>query len=142
MTRPKAKPGETVREYIERTGPLDDEWLASLDPLCRSGRLDEIRDRLPAAAARFTELIVDNPAQFGLLIAGTIVVTRAAVNIVRPRTPLEAFALMVVLQIGLPLLATKALERGWLQLQVRDEDGQLVPLQIWDAGADRADPAR
>lgn len=39
-------------------------------PLDPPGRLAEFRSQLPGAVEKITELIVDNPAQFGL-IAGS-----------------------------------------------------------------------
>lgn len=91
-------------------------------------RLEEFRQLAPIAACEFTQLVVDNPAQFALITAGSVVAMRAAVNIVRPRTPLQGLALMVVLQAGLPVLARTAMDRGWLRFRVRDADGNLVPL--------------
>jgi hypothetical protein len=95
-----------------------------------AGRLEQLRQGLPDAAAAVTQVIVDNPGQFALIAAGALVAMRAAANIIRPRTPLEALALMVVLQVALPPLAMHAVSRGWLKLKVRDADGCLVPLEI------------
>lgn len=97
------------------------------------GRLEQLRDDLPDVAAGITQLVVDNPAQVALMTAGTVVIARAAFNIVRPRTVLEALALAVVLQIGLPRLASAALEHGWIKFKVRDAHGCLVPLVDDDA---------
>lgn len=97
--------------------------------------LDEVRDALPVIAGRVTELIVDNPAQFGLMIAGSMVATRVAMNLVRPRNAAEALALMVVLNVGLPALGMHAIRKGWLKFKIRDENGCLVPLEPSDAGA-------
>lgn len=93
------------------------------------GGLAELRHNLPAAVERVTQLVVDNPGQFGLLVAGDIVATRVLMNLVRPRTPIEGLAVMVVLMAGLPLVAGAAVSRGWIKLRVRDEDGKLVPLE-------------
>lgn len=95
--------------------------------MAENSRVEQLRVQVPVLAEKLTQLVVDNPAQFALLMAGGIVLGRAAANIVRPRTVLEALALMAVLQAGVPLLASQALERGWIRLRVRDEDGQLVP---------------
>jgi hypothetical protein len=68
-----------------------------------------------------------------------VAIGSAARNIVRPKTAAEALALAVVLQVGLPVLATEAVKRGWLKFRVRDEDGCLVPLELGDdPGADTA----
>jgi hypothetical protein len=93
-----------------------------------TGRIERLQRELPEVAAKVVQAVVDNPAQFALLGAGTIVATRAAMNIMRPRSAFEALALMVVLQIGLPKLALMAVERGWITFRVRDIDGNLVPL--------------
>lgn len=100
----------------------------------RITRLEQLREDLPEAAANITQLVVDNPAQFALMTAGTIVIARAAFNIVRPRTLLEALALAVVLQIGLPQAALAAIDHGWLKFKVRDAHGCLVPM-VSDAPA-------
>jgi hypothetical protein len=89
-----------------------------------------VTEALPEAVQRVTQVLVDNPGQFALIAAGTLVAARAAMNIVRPRTPLQALALFVVLEVGLPKAVMLAAEKGWLTFRVRDEDGQLVPLVI------------
>lgn len=122
---------KTVREFVQRGGRFDEDLTAPEDEL-HAGPAERFRRTLPAAAAQVTQLVVDNPAQFALVIAGTVVTARAAFNIVRPRTPLEGLALMVVLQVGLPALATAAIDRGWLKFRVRDEDGNLIPLAPGD----------
>lgn len=91
-------------------------------------RIERLRESAPRTAAGITQVIVDNPGQFALVTAGAIVITRAALRIVHPRTPLEALALFVVLQVGLPHLAMLGVEKGWLTFKVRTSDGQLVPL--------------
>lgn len=88
----------------------------------------ELRQSLPAKVARVTELAVDNPGPLVLLVAGDIVLTRTVMNLVRPRTPLEGLAVMVVLMAGLPALAGHAISRGWIRLRIRDENGNLIPL--------------
>lgn len=88
--------------------------------------VDQLRTEAPVLAAEFTQLAVDNPGQFAVLIAGTVVITRAAFNLVRPRTPLQAVALMIVLEVGVPRLAAAALEHGWIRLRVRDDHGRLI----------------
>lgn len=90
--------------------------------------LDRLRRELPGRAAAAVTVIADNPVQFGVLIAADIVACQLAVNLVRPRTPLQALALMVVLVAGLPAAAEQAIVRGWIPLRVRDKNGNLVPL--------------
>ena len=99
--------------------------------------LEEVRRNLPVAASRMTQLVVDNPGQFALLVAGTIVTARAAQNLVRPRTAVQALALAVILQVGMPALAMQAVRRGWVTIRIRDEDGNLVPLlSLLEPGSD------
>lgn len=74
------------------------------------------------------QVVVDNPGQVAAVAAATIVLTRAAVNAVRPRTAVEGLALMLVLQLAVPKLAQLAVERGYLRFRVRDADGKLVPM--------------
>lgn len=111
--------------------------LATRDP--GQSRLEKYRREIPQGVKDVTQVVVDNPGQFALLLAGSVVIGRAAANIVRPRTALEALALMVVLQVGIPVLAAKAIGQGWIRLRVRDADGCLVPLAVRDdPGADPA----
>ena len=93
-------------------------------------RVETVRTTLPHVAAVATQLVVDNPVQFGLVAAGSLVLARAAVNIVKPRTPLEFLALLCVLEFASPLLIRKAMDTGLLKFRIRDESGQLVPLAV------------
>jgi hypothetical protein len=98
------------------------------DDVSRETRIAAAAQRLPGIAKNFTQVVVDNPGQFAMVAAGTIVLTRAAVNLVRPRGPLEALALMVFLQLAIPRAAMAAVDRGWITFRVRTPDGRLVPL--------------
>lgn len=104
-------------------------------------RLEQVRDRLPGAAAQLTQFVVDNPGQMVMIGAGTIVLTRAAFNLVRPRTALEALALFTLLQISLPHLAMLGIEKGWLNFKLRDPAGCLVPLRLGLSDATDTAPA-
>lgn len=108
---------------------------ADLTEIVETGPVEMFRQAAPEIVSRMTQLVVDNPGQFALIIAGSMVATRAAMNIVRPRNAAEALALMVVLQVGLPVFGLHAIRKGWLKFKVRDEDGCLVPLEPGDAGA-------
>jgi hypothetical protein len=101
------------------------------DPLTpgRLERLDDAVQKLPGAIGQITQVVIDNPGQMALIACGTIVATRAAINIVRPRTALEALALMVFLQIAIPRAAIAAIDKGWLTIRIRDDGGRLVPLE-------------
>jgi hypothetical protein len=109
---------------------LADDLSAEFERRSFRGRAESLRQELPGAVAAITRVVADNPGQFALIAAGTMVATRAAFNLVKPRTALEALALAVVLQVGLPVLATRAIERGWLKFRTRDADGCLVPLAV------------
>lgn len=111
---------------------LADDLNAEFERRSLAGRADQIRHELPFMVAKVVEVVVDNPAQMALILAGGVVIGRAAANIVRPRTPLQALALMVVLQVGTPLLMSEAVKRGWIKFRVRDENGDLVPLVTSD----------
>lgn len=93
-------------------------------------RFDDARQAAPAAAAAAVQVIVDNPAQFAVMTAATIVLARTAVRVMRPRSALELLALMVVLEVTLPRLAMAAIDRGWMTIRIRDVDGRLVPLGL------------
>jgi hypothetical protein len=88
----------------------------------------QLLEDAPEGAAVITQTIIDNPGPIAVVGAGAIVATRIAVRAMRPRTGLEAIALIVLLQLTLPKLAGLAVERGWLTFRVRDCEGRLVPL--------------
>jgi hypothetical protein len=94
-----------------------------------AGRVEMARREIPYAVQRLTQFAVDNPAQVALIAAAAIVVTAAARNIVRPKTLIEAVALMAVLDAGGALAAKQVFERGWLNFRVRDADGALVTVR-------------
>ena len=124
----------TNEEYLQLMGTL---------PRPRPRFVEGLAEQLPAAMQAATQVVLDNPGQFALITAGAIVLTRAAANIVRPRTAVEAFALLIVLQVGLPKLIMAAAERGWIRFYVRDEEGRRVPMIMGRAGeptAAAADP--
>lgn len=108
----------------------EDYVRAELHTLTVSGRIEEARRVLPEVAGRITQLLVDNPGQFGLLVAGDVVAGRVLLNLVRPRTAAEALAVMAVLVAGLPALNMLAVRKGWIRLRIRDDDGALVPLEL------------
>lgn len=89
--------------------------------------LERIRERLPEGIAAAARVIVDNPGPFALLVAGDVVLMRILANLVKPKTPAQGAAVMVVSLAALPLLNRQAVERGWVKLRVRDENGDLVP---------------
>jgi hypothetical protein len=140
------KPRETVREHWAHGGgigdlprdelhdiqlhQLADDLNAEFERRSFHGRAESFRQELPGAVAAITRVVADNPGQFALITAGAMVATRAAFSLVKPRTALEVLALAVVLQVGLPVLATTAVERGWLKFRTRDAAGCLVPLVV------------
>lgn len=94
------------------------------------GPLEQLRQRVPDVVGAMTQIVVDNPGQIALITAGSMVAAKMALNLMKPRTPAEAIALFVVLQVALPRLAWAAVEKGWLTFRIRDEDGNLIPLPI------------
>lgn len=90
--------------------------------------LDRTVQKLPGTAAALTQVVIDNPGQFALITAGTIVAARAAFNIVQPRGPLEVLALFGLLQFALPQLVMAAAEKGLITFYVRDREGCKIPL--------------
>lgn len=97
-------------------------------------KLEQVREQLPEVARKLAQVTADNPATIALIFAGAVVATRAATNVVRPRTPFEALCLAVVLQAGLSAAAVRAVEAGWLPLKIRDHHNCLVP--VWPPGPD------
>jgi hypothetical protein len=114
------------------------EDLVTPERLLHAGRIEQFRRAIPAAASQVAQVVVDNPGSFVLIASGSMVITQAAFNLVRPKTPGQVLALFAVLMAGLPRLGTAALEKGWITFRVRGPDGSLVPLVIGQAEADVA----
>lgn len=93
-------------------------------------QLAEARDRIPEAAGIAAQLLIDNPAQFGLVAAGAVVWGKILVNLVRPRTLTEALATIAVGDAVMFLALREAMKSGLLRFRVRDLDGHLVPLEF------------
>lgn len=89
-------------------------------------RLEMARREIPYTVQRLTQFVVDNPRQFAMLAAGTVVLCAAARNIVKPKNLIEALALQAVFTAAAPLVAKQVVERGWLTFKVRDADGALM----------------
>ena len=91
-----------------------------------SGQLAQLREELPGAAKVMTQFVVDNPVGVSVTVAGTLVVSRIAVNLVKPRSALQASALLVVLYALTPWLLRQAVERGVISFKLRDGEGGFV----------------
>jgi hypothetical protein len=100
----------------------------NIDALIPASRIEQLRLAIPEGVKQITQVAIDNPAQFALISAGTMVAARAAFNVVRPRNALEAVALLLVLQVGMTQLGGLAADRGWIKFRIRNEAGELVPL--------------
>lgn len=87
------------------------------------GWLSRPAQALPGAARDMTQFVVDNPAQSVVLVSGAIVLTRALANIVRPRNPLEALALLFVSEALCIGGAAAVVRSGLMPLRARDADG-------------------
>jgi hypothetical protein len=94
-----------------------------------NSKLEEFRGKLPEVVGTITQIIADNPVQFGICIAGGIVAAAAARNIVRPKTMVELLALEVVMQAAIPYAASYLVDSGIVPFRVRDQDGKLVPFE-------------
>ena len=95
---------------------------------------ERIRQRLPEAVKTVTQLVVDNPGQVAVTVAGSMVLTRVLANAMRPRTAIEALALLIVCEVGGIWLAAKAMDAGILRFRVRDAGGRLVPFDPFAPG--------
>lgn len=153
----KPLPGETVREFVERGGSfsaqlpdggldglMPDEDITTPEHLLHAGRGRQLLAALPGAAKLLTEFAVDNPGQCAVMMAGTVVATRLIVRAVRPSTPLEALATIVVANVAIPYVLTELVRRDVVSFRVRGPDGSYVQLRDMlarDSGADRLHPA-
>ena len=96
-------------------------------------RLEQVRRRVPVIAGQVAQIIIDNPGQCAVVAAGAIVLTRAMTNLVQPRTPLQAIAVLITCQMAGTWLAARAVESGVLQFRLRGPDGELLPALPADA---------
>lgn len=71
-------------------------------------------EQLPAAAEEVTRFVVDNPVQVGLVMSGSIVISKMLLRAVHPRGPVEALATMVAAAALCGGLAAQAVKRGWI----------------------------
>jgi hypothetical protein len=124
-----------------RAGQPLDEDLTTPEDLLHDSRFGALLERVPAVTAGIVQVIVDNPAQFTMVAAGTLVLTRLAFRAVQPRSAVEALALFLVLQVGIPKLGLIAVENGWLTFKIRDDRGRLIPLVPGKVTADVATSA-
>lgn len=93
-------------------------------------RLENYRRELPNAARFVAQVVVDNPGQVALFMAGSIVIGKIMINAVRPRTVIEALATVAVADAVCILLTKKLINDRVLQFRIRDTDGALVPLEL------------
>lgn len=73
------------------------------------------------------QLAVDNPGQMAVLASGLYLGCGVATRIVRPRGPLEAVALVLVLNAAIGYALPRLLESGVIRLKVRDAAGNADP---------------
>lgn len=109
-----------------------------------AGRGRQLVQALPNAARLLTEFAVDNPGQVTMIMASTVVATRLIIRAVRPSTPLEVLATVVVTNVALPYLAAELIRRDVISFRIRDGNGGYVQLRdvlARDAGEDRLHPA-
>lgn len=83
---------------------------------------------LPDTAHDFTQFVLDNPGQSLVMVSGSIILTRALANLVRPRNPIEALALLVVIETLAIFGATEIIKHGPIPFYVRDENGKRIKL--------------
>lgn len=106
-------------------------------------RLDEVREQLPGAARRAAEFAIDNPGPVAVTLAGMFVVNQLAFRAVRPRTPVAALALAVVLYAAEPWAVEQLVRRGVIKFAIRDPHGCKHDLGklLGEPDADRPLPA-
>lgn len=101
--------------------------------------VNSVREKAGDVLVAMARVVADNPGQTAVAIAGTVVITRAAANLVRPRTPFQALCLLIVLELGIPQLVRQAGERGWMQWYGRDSDGNKIPVFVKEHDAGTVD---
>jgi hypothetical protein len=91
-------------------------------------RLEAARRRAPELAGGLVGLVVDNPAQFAMITAGSYVVTRMMARAVRPYGPAGVLMTAAASYGVCWWLMAEARRRGILEFRVRDPHGELVTL--------------
>lgn len=91
-------------------------------------QLEEARRRIPAVAGGVVGLVLDNPAQFAVVLSGSYVVTRGLGRLVRPHTLGGVLMTSVTSYAVCWWLVGEAQRRGVLEFRARDAHGCLVPI--------------
>lgn len=91
-------------------------------------RLEEARKRAPAVAGALVGLVVDNPAQFAVVVSGSYVVTRMMARAVRPYGTAGVLMTAAASYGVCWWLLGEARRRGVLEFRVRGPHGELVTL--------------
>lgn len=89
-------------------------------------RLEAARKRAPEVAGGLVGLVVDNPAQFAMITAGSYVVTRMMARAVRPYGPVGVLMTAAASYGVCWWLLGEAQRRGVLEFRVRAPNGELV----------------
>lgn len=90
-------------------------------------RIEQAREQLPEMIGAAARIVADNPKEFGVVIAGSVVLARVMVNLVRPRNLFQAVCTMAICDLIAVAAVGEAAKRGYLRFQVRDADGALIP---------------
>lgn len=91
-------------------------------------RLEATRKRAPELAGGLVALVVDNPAQFAVVVSGSYVVTRMMARAVRPYGPVGVLMTAAASYGVCWWLMSEARRRGILEFRVRGPHGELVTL--------------
>jgi hypothetical protein len=91
-------------------------------------RIEEVREQLPETIGAMVRFVTDNPRQCAVTLGGMIVLDKILINLVRPRTAIEALAVMAVAPLLSAAVMKKAMDSGIIDFQVRDCHGCLVSL--------------
>lgn len=86
-------------------------------------RLEDVREQLPGAARIATQFAVDNAGPVAVTVCGMLVLNQLAFRAVRPRTPVQALALGVLLYAAEPVLVEQLVKRGVIHFTIRDAHG-------------------
>lgn len=113
------------------TGDVEMTWLESA-----GFRLQAGMDALPQIIGEVTQVVADNPKEFGLIVAGSVVGARIMTNLVRPRTLFQAVCTAAITEVLLIAALGEAKKRGLITLRFRGPDGKL-----YDPGMPRGDSA-
>ncbi len=94
-----------------------------------AGRLERLREELPAAVSSAAMFAADNPGDVAVAVAGMLVLDAAMINLVRPRTLTMRLATIIAGVAMTKYLLKAAIDRDLISFRLREPDGSFTSLR-------------